>query len=76
MERRESKSRGAFLKQLGGTVILPSLPGAERGDSLGDNGKGQASPYGPDCVWVCVTDAKQWGGGQAIEVERGWQQEG
>lgn len=48
------KEQGAFLKQSGGTLILPPLPGAERGDNLGDNGSSQASPYGPKCVCVCV----------------------
>lgn len=49
-ERREWKSGRAFLKRLGDMLILPPLPGAERGDNLGDNGTNQASPYGHECV--------------------------
>lgn len=51
-EGRESKSGAHSLKWLEGTVILPPLPGAERGDNLGDNGNSQASPYGHGYVFV------------------------
>lgn len=39
-------------------LILPPLPGAERGDNLGDNGSNQAAPYGQEYFQT----AKQWGG--------------
>lgn len=44
------EERRAFLKRVGDMLILPPLPGAERGDNLGDNGPNQASPYGHECV--------------------------
>lgn len=60
------EERSAFLKRVGDMLILPPLPGAERGDNLGDNGTNQASPYGHECV----STAKQWGGGR-LGVWRG-----
>lgn len=67
------EERQAFLKRVGDMLILPPLPGAERGDNLGDNGTNQASPYGHECVWT----AKQSGGGRLGGVKGlDWQQEG
>lgn len=67
------EERKAFLKRVGDMLILPPLPGAERGDNLGDNGTNQASPYGHECVWT----AKQSGGGRLGGVKGlDWQQEG
>lgn len=59
---RESKSRERSWKRLGGTLILPPPPGAERGDNLQDNGNTPVSTIWA-CAWMCVRAAKQRGGG-------------